>query len=985
MVITMLLLHGLVTAQRMVKGSVTDKDGVQLIGASIVVKNAVGIGTVSDEDGKFELEVPGETTTLVISYIGYNPVEAVIGNDNIVNVSLQEGSNIEEIVVVGYGTKSTRFNTQSVATLSERTIQNKPVLSPQELLQGQAAGVQMVNSSGVLGANSSIRIRGAASITGGGQPLFVVDGVPLNDDVRSTFQGGGTGLNPLMNINANEIESMSVLKDAAAVAIYGSRGSNGVVLIKTKKGKHGEKTQVSADYFTGMSEPTNVIKMMNTQQFNDQVNSSRVARGLAAQTLPTDYFDWPSAVLQTGKTNNANVSVRGGTDKTTYYLGAGYIDESGFTIGNESKRLSGRINFEHRATDRLKIGSNLSISDVDMNRIGVENNTFAPLTSAYLQLPNVLPRNPDGTQRNTGFIQNVLAIEELNTNFFGIKRSVGNLFVDFQILDGLTFRSDWGIDRSNATAKTRNVNLLTPGGSASRDISNDEKWLTTNTINYTKEFGKHSIGALVGLSYETSSFLNVFVSGNGFASDDLPNVISASTPTATQESTEKWALESQFVRANYNLSNKYLIEGTVRRDGSSRFGANNKYGIFWAVSGGWIASQESFLRNSSVIDFLKLTASYGTAGNDRIGNFSSLALYGGGVASDYLGTAGLRPTQTPNADLTWEETTQTDIGLTTKLFNEFIDLSLNWYDKRTAGILLNVPYPFTTGFPSASQNIGKMQNTGFDIDLSFNLVKKSNFNWSLGLDAGFLTNKVLELPNATKDADGNRFITGSGSQRAVEGRTLNEFFMVRAKGVNPQTGDFEWLDKTGNPTTTYSANNRVFVGTAIPKWVGGINTNLNYGNLDFSALVNFSQGNKVLISGLGFTDNVNSPGFNKSVDLLNWWKESGDNAFVPKLSSPTAALFNQTSTLQLQNGSFLRLRNVTLGYSIPAKILSRTNIVKSVRLFAMGQNLFLLKDKKFRGPDPEVSANGPNNLIQGESFFALPQAKTITGGINIQF
>lgn len=974
-------------SQRNITGKVTDPAGEPLIGANIVAKENPATGVVTDLDGSFSINVGTGVSALVVSYTGYTTKEVVLTSDNNYTISLATGQVLDELVVVGYGTKSARYNTQSVAVLSETSIKNKPVLSPQELLQGQAAGVQMVNSSGVLGAQANVRIRGAASITGGGQPLFVVDGVPMNDDVRSTTQGGGSGLNPLMNINPSDIESMTVLKDAAAVSIYGSRGSNGVVVIKTKKGGKGEKTNINLDYYTGWSEPTNVVQMLNTTQFTDFNTAWRSQRNLAAQTLPTDYFDWPTAVLQTGRSNNINLSASGGTDKTSYYIGGSYLQESGFTIGNESQRLSGRVNLNHVANDWLSFGTNLSFSNVNMDRIGTENNTFAPLTSAYLQLPYVLPRDAAGNLRNTGFIQNVLAIEELNTNYFGTRRTTGNIYADFTLLPGLVFRTDWGLDEIANTEKRRNVNLITPGGSAARDINNDYKWLSTNTLQYDKDFGaNHRISLLGGYSYETSRFLGVYVSGNGFASDGLPNVNSASTPTLTDEQVSEWALESQFARASTNLSGKYLAEATIRRDGSSRFGANNRYGIFWAVSGGWLISEENFLKNNSVINFLKLTASYGTAGNDRIGNFSSLALFGGGTLSDYAGSAGLRPIQTPNPDLTWESTAQLDLGISTKLFNERVSLDVSWYDKRTSGILLNVPLPYTTGFASYSRNVGEMQNTGVDVDFKTDIIQNSNLNWNVGINFGYLKNKVLELPNAAVDADGNPFVQGSAVQRAVVGRSLNEFYLVKHNGVNPQTGDFEWLDKSGNPTTTYSANNRVFAGSAIPSLVGGFSTSLDYKGFDLSALFNFTYGNKVYISGLTFMENLNpAAGFNKSTSVLDYWKESGDVAFAPKLSSTTAPLFNQASTNFLQNGSFLRLRNLTLGYNVPTSVFNGQNVIQGARFYVLGQNLWLLKDKNFRGPDPEVSANGASNLIQGESFFALPQARILTCGVNLKF
>ncbi|MDZ7935199.1 MAG: TonB-dependent receptor [Emticicia sp.] len=969
-----------------VSGKVTSSDdGSPLPGVNITVKGTTK-GASTDASGVYKIAAPANSV-LVFSYVGFTMKEIQIKNQTIIDLQLSPDAGLlSEVVVVGYGQQSKKLSTQTIATVGSKAIANRPVLSPQELLQGQAAGVQMVGSSGLLGANPVIRIRGAASITGGGQPLFVVDGVPLNDGALSAGQGGATGLNPLLNINPQDIESMSVLKDAAAVSIYGSRGANGVILINTKKGTSDKKTEINLDTYTGFSDPTSLIPMMNTQQFVGYVGEYRAARGLAAVNLSNDYFDWPTNVVQQGRTNNISLSARGGNQNTTFFIGGTYATESGFTIGNDLSRLAGRLNLEHKATKFLTIGTNLSISNVDMDRVGAENSTFAPLTSAYLQLPNVLPRDAAGNFRNTGFIQNVIGIEALNTNRYVSKRTTGNIYAEFKIIKDLVFRTDFGMDYNAGDTKQRQVDLFTPTGSATRDFQYDSKWLSTNTLKYNKDLGKSTFGVLAGYSYETALFDRIAVSGTGFASDGLPNVVSAATPTTTLEERSEWALESQFGRLNYGYDNKYVAEASIRRDGSSRFGADNRYAVFYAVSGGWILSEEKFLKNQNFINFLKLTASYGTAGNDRIGNFSSLDLYGGGVLSDYAGSPGLRPTQVPNPGLTWEETAQLDVGFTTTFYKNKFNLSVNYFDKITSGILLDVPFPFTTGFASASKNVGKMQNNGIEIDFNANIFDKGDFRWSAGFNATYLKNKVLELPEASIDPDGNRFVAGSAAQRAVVGRSLNEFFMVEAIGVNPTTGDLEWRTKEGNATTTYSANNRVFVGSAIPKWTGGFNTNMSYRGIDLAAQFSYSYGNKVLIDGLRFTDNMSATaGFNKSVDILDYWKNPGDVAFAPRLASPTAPLFNQPSTLQLQNGSFMRLRNLSIGYTVPTKLLEKQKVVRTLRIYGMGQNLLLLKDKNFRGPDPEVSANGPNNQILGQSFFALPQARVITFGLNLGF
>jgi TonB-linked SusC/RagA family outer membrane protein len=958
-------------------------DGLPLPGVSVRVKGGT-TGTSTGADGNYTLNVPATASVLTFTYIGYVSQEVTIGSGSRVDVRLVTDANLlSEVVVVGYGSQSKALSTQSVSTVNAEAFKNAPMISPQQLLQGQAAGVQMTNSSGLLGAASSIRIRGASSITGGGQPLFVVDGVPLNDGAYSSVQGGGAALNPLLNINANDIESMSVLKDAAAVGIYGSRGSNGVVLITTKSGSLNKKTAVNFDYFTGVSEPTDLLKFMTADQWRAFVNESRVARGLAATTFPTTSFNWTDAVVQTGETNSYNLSASGGDAKTRFFVGGNYNKESGFVIGNDLGRLSGRINFDHNISDNIKVGVNYNLSNTNSDRIGVENNTFAPLTSSYLQLPYVTPYDANGNFVNTGFVQNVLAIEALNKNAFNLQRSTGNAFAEFRIFKDFKFKTDFGIDNIQTEGLSRSVNLFVPGGTGFKDNQKDYKWLTTNTLNYDKVLNNHTFGALLGYSFETSRDDYIAVGGSGFASDRLPNVGSASTPTTTFASGSEWALESQFARLSYNFKNKYLFQGLGRRDGSSRFGQNQKVGLFYALSAGWVVSEEGFLKDSEVVNNLKFTASYGTSGNDRIGNFSYQELFGGGVGADYSGSAGLIPTQVPNADLSWEETSQFDVGVNATLFNVF-DIEANYYIKKTNRLLAAVPYPYTTGYTSATINVGEMNNNGVDLLVTSRNITRTNFRWTTSLNVGFVKNKVISLPT-NKDPEGRDFLAGSAAQRAIVGESLNTFYLVRYKGVNPATGDAEWLTKDGTPTTVYSPNNRVVAGSAIPDFTGGFTNNLSYKGLDLNVFFNFAYGNKVLIDGLRFTENINTPSYNKSTDLLNYWTKAGDNSFAPRLSSPTAANFQQLSTLQLQDGSYLRLKTASLGYTIPKTLINKSKVLSSARIYVLGQNLITVKNKDFRGPDPEVSANGGSNLILGESFFALPQARTITFGVNLGF
>ena len=969
---------------RTITGRILDEKGAPLSGVSILVKGTT-LGVNTSSDGSYSIKVPASAKTLVVSSIGLQATEYNIGNKTSINGTLKsENKDLQEVVVVGYGTQAQKTRIQAASIIKADEFANTPILSPTSALQGRAAGVNMVTSSGLLGAAPNVQVRGSSSLIGGTQPLYVVDGVPLNNDVLSGAQGGGSGLNPLLDLNPNDIESMTVLKDAAAVAIYGSRGTNGVILIKTKRGSSNQKTRVNLDYYTGLSNPTARPELLNGDQFRKFRTESRAARNLPAITFPDGNFDWVNGVLRQGEVNSYSLSAAGGNDRTRFYLGGSYYDENGFTVGNNIKRLSGRVNLDHDISRRVKVGANFSMSNTNSDRIGVENNTFAPLTAATLFLPYVQPRDSAGAFVNTGFIANVLAIEALNTNDFRSGRATGNAFMDVTLIDNLKFRTDWGIDNVQTEERGRSVDIVTPGGSAFRNVFQNRKWLTTNTLNYEKKFGEHFIGALAGQSFERTTFDAIQVAAAGFANDGLPNVASGSTPTTTSASRSAYALASYFGRLNYRFKERYLLEGSVRRDGSSRFGSANQNGTFYAVSGGWIVSSEDFFKGVNFINNLKLTGSYGISGNDNIGgDFPSLGLYNGGVVADYSGAPGLNPSQIPNPNLKWEQTNQVDIGLSTSMFKSRINLNVNLYRKRTENNLIGVPLPFTTGFPSVNKNVGQIENKGIDFELNTVNVRSKNFEWNTSFNFGYLKNKVLSLPT-NKDEAGRDNLVISGAQRAIVGFSRNTFYMIKYIGVNPTTGDAEWLNKDGKPTTTPVAADRQIVGSAIPKFTGGFTNSFRFRDFDFSAFFNFAYGSKVLISGLEFTENINTGSFNKSTRLLDYWKKPGDKTFAPNLASPTAQTFNQSSTLQLQDGSYARLKTLTFGYKLPKSATERIKFISSARFYVLAQNLFIIQNKNFRGPDAEVSANG-GGLTQGESFFALPQARSFTAGVNISF
>ncbi len=970
--------------EKTLTGKVTGEDGAPLPGVSVLVKGTT-IGAQTDLDGVYELNVPSDAQTLVFSFIGFRSLEQEIGNNTVINVELsQDIEALSEVVVIGYGEQSRRYQVQSVATVDAKKFENVPAVSPQQLLQGQAAGVQMTNSSGLLGAAANIRIRGAASITAGGEPLFVIDGVPLNDGDYTQAMGGASGLNPLYDINPNDIASLTVLKDASAVAIYGSRGANGVVLIETKKGQMGKAT-IDFDYYTGFSNPVDIYEPMNGDQFLEVRQA--YADGDPSRTPPTDpgtRFNWLDAVKRTGSISNYSVSARGGSEKTTFFIGGTYLDQSGYALGNDLDKLNGRVNLEHRLNDKVKFGANFGISKSLNDRIGAENNTYASLTSAYLQTPLTPAYNDDGSYARGNFIPNIIALEEIGVTDQVNRRNTGNIYAQVQLIPGLSLKTDWGMDGVQVEYFNRDPDIVSPTGYAFKQIVQDNKWLTTNTLDYDREVGDHNFGLLLGQSYETSQYEDITVEGSGFASDQLRNIASAATPTTTSSTRTAWALSSWFARGNYRYLDRYMLEGSVRRDGSSRFGADNKYGTFWAVSGGWILSEESFMQDNGVFNYLKLTAGYGTAGNDRIGNFSSLGLYRAGPESDYAGLPGLRPVQPENPSLSWETSRSFDVGLDMSLLNSRLDLKVNYFYKNTDGLLLDVPIPYTTGYRTLTQNVGEMENKGWEFSVNSTNINRGDFRWTTGFNISFIKNKILSLPEGSSvDAEGRR-IVGAGSQRAIEGHSLNSFYMIRYKGVNPETGDAEWLKKDGTPTTSPTADDRVIVGKGDPDFFGGLTNTFTYKGFELNAFLQFVSGNKLLLDELSFLEDVTLP-YNKVTRMLNYWKQPGDRAFAPSMSSPTVTSFTQTSTLQLQNGSYMRLKNITLSYNLPAELLQKSNFISRARVYVMGQNLWTLQDKDFRGADPEISADGASNRFLGESFFAVPQAKTITFGVSLGF
>lgn len=967
--------------EKTISGTVSDESG-PLPGVTILKKGTTQ-GTETDFDGNYSIQAK-TGDVLVFSFVGMKTVERTVSTSNLINVILEGDNLLEEVVVVGYGEQSERKIIQSVSTIKQEAIEDIEAKSPQDLLQGQSSGVQIVGASGVLGSASVIRVRGINSLTGGANPLIVIDGVPIDDQNQTTSNGGNTGLNPLSYINTEDIATFSVLKDAAATSIYGTRGSNGVILITTKRGRLNQAAKITLGLSTSINEATFIDPMMNLSQFGQFTADNYNAQN-GTNFTPADFgldgegFDWVDAVNRTGVSTNVDLGVSGGGDKSTYYFGLNHSNTQGFIIGNDLEKIGARINITSEVNDWAKAGMNLSVSTSNNNRVSTENSTFAPFTSAYLQTPDVLPYDSEGNYVNTGFIANVLAIEDIDRHNVASTKIIGNAYLQANIFDGLTAKLDYGVDRTQLEENQRSFELNTPGGYAYNRVAFINRNLLTGTLSYEKVFGDHSFKALVGTSYEETKTSTTTVEGTGFLSDKLLNVTSASTFTTTDAARTQNRLYGQiFTRLNYDYLGKYLIEGSFRRDGSTKFGVNKRFGNFWAVAGGWIISQENFMQDG-FFDFLSLRASYGTTGNDRVGgNFPSLGLFG---TNNYNGISGLTPSQATNKDLQWEETKTFDVGFKSSFLNNRISFNVNYYRKETSNLLINQPLPTTSGFTSVAANAGDIENKGFEFDLTTRNIETEDFSWTTKINLSTVDNKVLSLPGANLDNEGRGFISGSSVQRAIEGESANSFYMIRYVGVNPQTGEAEWLDKDGNITNNPTPDDRKIVGDAQPDFYGGITNTFKYKNFDLNIFMNYSYGNDIYLSEQRFTDaNI---GFNMSTRLLNYWKQPGDNAYYPRLDGSTASIFRTTSTNFLKDGSYLRLKNVTLGYTIPKSTLDRIKFIQGVRIYATGTNLLTLKSSDL-DRDPEVT-DSTNPLTLGESFFVAPQAKSYLLGARITF
>ncbi len=985
-ILPLLLVAVLAIGQKEVSGVITSaEDGQPVIGASILVKGT-STGTVTDIDGRYTLAVPGDDAVLVISYTGLKTLEITVGNRTRIDVVMESSiAFLDEIVVTGYGTQGRRVLTSAVSSVKAEDIQNLPSASVDQLVQGRAAGVQISANSGTPGGGMFVRVRGTTSITASSDPLYVIDGIPVVSAPLESQGTGGQRTNPLADLNPADIESVEVLKDASATAIYGARAANGVVLITTKRGKKSQNARVTFNAFAGNQtlwrSPSDLL--VNAAEFEALINESRQNNG-AAPLYPNANSgkydtDWNSYIFEDAPMYNADLSLSGGSDRVRYFISGNYFDQDGILKGTKFTRYTGRINLDFNATDKIKLGTSVLYSRNDRARIGNDDNISGAMGGAYFLPPNIPPFQNDGSFTKFSIFENPLAVVQYDDRQMAVNRILANVYAEWEILPYLTFKTSGSVDyneiKEDNYAPTQLNTGVAVGGSAVSAVTLDDNLIWENILTFQKGLGgEHYLTVLLGQSVQTSRNEFTRASGQGFPSNDFRRITSAAIQTSSSTGTE-WGIASLFGRINYDFAGKYIVTVNVRRDGSSRFGEEYRWGTFPSVGVAWRLSQESFFPQGGFINELKLRGSYGITGNQSgIDNFASLGLWTGGA--NYTTSAGTRPQQLANPNLKWEETSQIDIGLDLGILNERIVLNFDWYNKYTRDLLLEVPLPRTTGFSSQFQNFGEVENTGWEFTINAVPFQNKDFNWEISFNVAHNKAIVRKLFAPIEIYNRSPF-------RLEEGQPIFSFWFHEQLFVDPQTGDPVWRTVNGDSRTeTFNTGrDRFFVGNAQPDLFGGINNTITYKGFDFAMFWQYSLGNEQLNWTRFFMEHGGTRNTNFLRSQLDRWQKPGDITEVPRMAAKNYAGDLRPSRL-VEDGSYIRLKNITLGYTLPSNLTQKFGIQR-LRLYATGQNVITITD--YSGLDPELTGTAATILTQGIEFFTFPQPRIFTGGLTVTF
>lgn len=968
MLLFVMSIYGAVAQGKVVTGTVNDSSGDPLPGVTIMVKGTTN-GAVTNIDGSYSINNVNSEDVLVFSFVGTVSQEAPVGAKSVLDVTMQDDIvSLEEIVVVGYGTQKKKDVTGSVAVVDKEELAQRPNSQVGALIQGKAAGVQVLSSSGKPSQGLNIRIRGTNSINAGSDPLYVVDGVPTTD-TRS--------------INPADIESVSILKDAASGAIYGAQAANGVVIITTKGGSG--KPMVTFNSYGGYSEVWKTIPVLEARDYRDLMIE------MGQNTDWNQYNEntnWQDEIFQKGVSQNYQLAFSGSNENANYYVSGGWTAQEGAVRSSKMDRASFKINLDQQIYDWLKLGTRLAYtkySDVDVT--DNQNVNSGGVLLGALSTPSIIGiYNPDGTFTSNPFQnwENPVASTDGSDREFNNTRILANAYLEFSFLKNFKFKTNLGIDNSNGIYDY----FLDPFGTSygralsGRGINNTNNSsyrIFDNTLNYNKTIGKHAIEALGGVISQYWLWENSAITTENFSGDGIKTVNAGSLIThAEATKTEKSNL-SYIGRLNYSFDDKYLVSANFRADGSSVFGPKNRWGYFSAFSLGWRISEESFLRDVKFLSDLKLRAGAGVVGNDQIENYAYLGRVGGGANYPIGGIAqpGTYPASIQNETLKWEESRQLNVGLDVSLFNNRISLAADAYVKNTADLLLNAPLPRTTGFDNALQNIGEIQNKGLEFNLNtVNL--DSEVSWRTNLNVSFNRNEVLDIVGQEIFLGS---IPGRGEASLVrEGLPMGTLYGYNYGGVDPATGNAFYIAQDGESTFTPAPEDRVIIGDANPDFIYGFTNTVSYKGISLLVFLQGSQGNDILNATRIETEGMTDPK-NQTSAVLNRWQAPGDVTDIPR-SSWGNTDNSRISTRFIEDASYMRIKTISIGYDFPSKWLSKAKI-QGLKVYVTGENLWTFTN--YSGFDPEVNAFGASNTARGIDYGTYPQTRNLIFGLNLTF
>ena len=968
-----------------ITGTVTDENGMGLPGVSVLVKGTQR-GTSTDANGRYKIEVANTDAILVFSFVGYLSQEVAISNQSQISISLKTDiKSLNEVVVVGYGTMRKSDLTGAVSSISGRDINTVPTSRVDQALQGRAAGVQVTSVNGAPGVGASIRIRGGNSISADNEPLFVIDG----------FIGGGN----LNTLNTADIESLQILKDATATAIYGARGANGVVLITTKRGREGKSTFSVGSYTGWQSLPAKIPLLTGPEraQYQNEYAQNQNQNIPFPNLSQVGNYDWQQEVTQTAPMRNIDMSLSGGSSSTRFYLSGNYFNQRGIIKNSGIERFIFRLNLDHKATRWLNVGTTLNISRanqdnnvVNLNDVMKEAQTFIPFyqTDGYYSYINPVA----GT-----LFQNPIAQYNLQTNTTGLTRMLGNFFAAATPLKGLELRSTLGVDLNfSKQNQYQSGNLPTRlaaklGGYARVDINNAINLLNENTATYDRQLGtKHHLNVLGGFTYQTSKAEGLWASGAGFSNDALTfNRISTGVPLQRQSDTDysQWTILSFLGRVNYSFSDRYLFTAVARQDGSSRLAANNKWAFFPSAAFAWRISEEPFMQSQTIFNSLKLRTSYGLTGNQAIDVYQSLpTLTTSRTFFRGIENIGFNQGNIANPNLRWETTRQLDIGLEGSFLKGRLSFEADYYYKRTKDLLLTVEIPFTTGYQTRLTNLGIVQNKGLELMVNATIVEKKKFSWDVSLNVAGNRNKVLDL-GGKEFIDltlGNRLIVGQpagsfvGATYVGTWKTQEEIDASKGFMANVKPGDPRFAD-TNNNGKFDGYGDYSYLGSPQPKAFGGVRNVIRFNGLTLDFFWQGVFGNQIMnenASRLFFGDFAS----NTHILTRNRWTPQNPTSDIPRASGFIRADHTLANSVWVQDGSFARLKTARLSYTFSG---TKYPWLKQASIYITGNNL-LLFDKYDWGYDPEVNSFGTNSVIQGRDTYSYPQNRSILLGLNLQ-